>query len=117
MAEWIKREISEGFKRLMCLGLERTPAAEVIQLTVAVWLEALAEGRVWEQERDQPRFPKAFAVLCRTRRAWPMPQDFLDALPPPAEQRRLEKQFVPARPETVAAAAAELGDWLRSMDR
>lgn len=98
----------------MCLGLERTPAAEVIQLTVAVWMEALSEGRAWCQERDQPRFSRGFATLCRTRRAWPVPQDFLDALPPPEAQPRLEKQFIPASPERVAAAVAEVTKALRS---
>ena len=113
MADWIQREVSEGFKRLMCLGLERTPAAEIIPLTVAVWLEALAEGREWDQALDAPRFKRAFATLCRTRRNWPVPQDLLDALPP-REQLALTKQIIPADPERVARMMAELARELRA---
>lgn len=113
MADWIQREVSEGFKRLMCLSLERTPAAEVIQLTVAVWQEALAEGREWDQALDAPRFRRAFATLCRTRRNWPLPQDFLDALPP-REQLALTKEFIPADPERVRRMMEELALELRA---
>lgn len=105
--DWIKREVTEGFKRLMCLGLERTPAAEVITLTAAVWLEALAEGRQWEQELDAPRFRRGFATLCRSRRAWPVPQDLLDALPP-REQLQIARESRKADPERAAAAMAEV---------
>lgn len=112
MADWLQREVAEGFKRLMCLGLERTPAAEVIQLTVAVWLEALGEGRSWNQQRDQERIRRGFAVLCRTRTAWPQPQNLLDALPAPTAQQRLTREIRPASPERVAEAVAELADWL-----
>lgn len=113
--DWIKREISEGLKRLMCLGLERTPAAEVIQLTAAVWLEALAEGRVWDQDLDAPRFRRGFATLCRTRKAWPVPQDLLDALPP-REQLALTKQPIPASPEVAKANIERIHSMLSGRD-
>lgn len=99
MADWIKREISEGLKRLMCLGKERTPAAEVIQLTAAVWLEAVTEGRVFDQQQDAPRFRKAFAVLCRECEVWPQPGELLKAMPP-REQLALTKQPLPADPDS-----------------
>lgn len=110
MADWIKREISEGLKRLMCLGLERTPAAEVIPLTAAVWLEAVTEGKVFDQELDTARFKRGFAILCRDRSSWPVPSDLLEAMPPRV-QLALTKQPIPASPERAEAAAAELG-WL-----
>lgn len=112
MADWIKREISEGLKRLMCLGLERTPAAEVIQLTAAVWLEAITEGRQYDAQLDAPRFKRGFAVLCRQRKTWPTPADLLEAMPP-REQLVLAKVPIPANPERAEAAAAELGWDLR----
>lgn len=113
--DWIKREISEGLKRLMCLGLERTPAAEVITLTAAVWLESLTERRVWDADLDAPRFRAAFRVLCSTRRAWPVPQDLIDAMPP-RDQLALTKQPIPADPERAAAAIAEVTAMLRGKD-
>lgn len=106
--DWIKREISEGLKRLMCLGLERTPAAEVIALTAAVWLEAMTTGRKWEQEHDAPRFRAGFAALCRTRESWPQPMHLLDAMPAREPLRAIEKEHRPATPEQIAAHAAAL---------
>lgn len=99
MVDWISREIAEGLKRLMCLGLERTPAAEVIQLTAAVWLEAITEGREFDQELDAPRFRRAFAILCRDCRQWPLPSSLLEAMPP-REQLVLTKQPIPADPDS-----------------
>lgn len=99
MADWIKREISEGLKRLMCLGLERTPAAEVIPLTAAVWLEAVTTGRAFDQEQDAPRFRHAFAVLCRESRSWPLPSNLLEAMPR-REMLAITKQPIPADPDS-----------------
>ncbi|KOQ78860.1 hypothetical protein ABW45_04630 [Stenotrophomonas maltophilia] len=111
MADWIKREIAEGLKRLMCLGLERTPAAEVIQLTAAVWLEAITEGREFDQELDAPRFRRAFAVLCRDCRQWPLPSSLLEAMQP-REQLAITKQPIKANPERAEQAARELASVL-----
>ncbi len=111
MADWIKREIAEGLKRLMCLGLERTPAAEVIQLTAAVWLEAITEGREFDQQLDAPRFRRAFAVLCRDCRQWPLPSSLLEAMPP-REQLAITKQPIKANPERAEQAARELASFL-----
>ncbi|PZS96344.1 hypothetical protein A7X66_09255 [Stenotrophomonas maltophilia] len=111
MADWIKQEISEGLMRLMCLGLERTPAAEVIQLTAAVWLEAITEGREFDQQLDAPRFRRAFAVLCRDCRQWPLPSSLLEAMPP-REQLAITKQPIKANPERAEQAARELASVL-----
>ncbi|OBU59205.1 hypothetical protein A9K70_01395 [Stenotrophomonas maltophilia] len=111
MVDWIKREIAEGLKRLMCLGLERTPAAEVIQLTAAVWLEAIIEGREFDQELDAPRFRRAFAILCRDCRQWPLPSSLLEAMPP-REQLSITKQPIKANPERAEQAARELASFL-----
>lgn len=113
MAAWIKQEISEGLMRLMCLGLERTPAAEVIQLTAAVWLEAITEGREFDQQLDAPRFRRAFAVLCRDCRQWPLPSSLLEAMPP-REQLTITKQPIKANPERAEQAARELASILGS---
>src|SRR5690606_36729795 len=78
--EWLTREITTGFQKLLCLGLDRTPATDLLQGTVGAWLEALTTNRQWDRERDTPRIRKAFVTLAQTRRAWPVPADFIDAL-------------------------------------
>lgn len=97
------------------MGLERTPAAEVIQLTGAVWLEALTEGRKWDQELDTPRFRRAFQVLCRDRASWPPPHALLEAMPP-REQLAITKQPNTSAPDDpkVRAKMDRIGAMLRS---
>lgn len=56
------------------------------------WREAITDGRVFNEMTDVSRFRRAFTKLISTRRTWPSPQDFLDALPKmekPREARAL----------------------------
>lgn len=70
-----------GFQKLLCLGLERQPAAEVLQGTVAAWVETLTSRLAWEERRDAARIRKAFVTMAGTRRTWPQPADLIDAMP------------------------------------
>ena len=79
--DWINRELSTGFQKLLCLSLEGQPAAEVIPGTLATWREVLTSNRVFDEVRDAPRFRSAFSCLCARIRRWPVPADFLDAMP------------------------------------
>lgn len=81
--DWLTTEILTGFQKLLCLGLERTPAEAVIEGTAMTWREALTTGKDWDEGRDRLRFQRAFITLARTRRTWPTPADFIEALPPP----------------------------------
>lgn len=42
---------------------------------------ALTANRAFEQFRDAPRFRKAFESLFSSKRRWPAPVDFLEAMP------------------------------------
>lgn len=77
-------------QQLLCLGLERQPASELIKGTLAMWERVVTNGRAFDEQRDAPRFRAAFLALG-SRRTWPAPQDFIDALP------RVEKERVPLR--------------------
>lgn len=98
------------------MGLERTPAAEVIQLTAAVWLETVTHNRVWDQELDAPRFRRAFASLCQQRTSWPPPSALLEAMPP-RDQLALAKQPIKASQAAVDKACAELAKVLGTPKR
>lgn len=70
-------------QKLILLSLDRTPALDVITPgTLPAWVEAVTDGRVFDEERDAPRFQAAFRTLQRTCTQWPNPRQFLDALPP-----------------------------------
>ena len=112
MDKWIQNEIMDGLSKLLCLGLERTPAADMIEGTAMMWVESLSDGRVWDEALDAPRFRKAFVLLARTRTSWPAPTHFLEALPP-REQLALTKQPIPADPARAAAAIAEVERMLK----
>lgn len=66
---------------LATLGLEGQPAAEVIPMTVQVWLKAICRNRVFDQAQDAPRIREAFAMLAERSQRWPSPADFLASLP------------------------------------
>lgn len=94
------------------MGLDREPASELAEGTVAAWVEAVVTGKVWEEHLDAPRFRKAFTVLAQTRSVWPTPKDFMEAMPG-REQLALTKQTIPADPARAEAAIAEIAKLLR----
>lgn len=100
-----------GFQKLLCLGLERTPASDLIEGTVMTWCEVLTVGLVWDQERDTPRIRAAFTTLAATRTTWPLPRDFIDALP--RVERKLALPSKPADPAKVERLIRELAEELR----
>lgn len=57
--------------------------------TVAAWVAAVNLNRVWDEQRDAPRFRRAFATLSATRKQWPSPADFLESIPPHEPQQAL----------------------------
>lgn len=76
------------------------------------WREVLTDGRAWDEARDRDRIRKAFITLARTRRQWPAPVDFLEALP----RYIPELTALPSKPtdpdkarRVIADLAAELG--------
>ena len=113
MTDWLTTEISTGFQKLICLGLDRTPATDLIRGTVMAWHEAITAGRQWDQDRDTPRIREAFVTLARTRRQWPAPADFLEAIP----RYQVNLAALPSKasdPARAAAAIAEARQALRA---
>lgn len=92
---------------LLCLGLERQPAAEVLPATVNVWISAITLDNQWDAQRDHRRVRAAFVQLAKGRRTWPAPADFLAALPQ-SEQQRLESHPKVSCSARVRAAAEEV---------
>lgn len=110
--DWLTREISTGFQKLLCLGLDRQPAAEVIEGTVMVWLEVLTSGYAWDELRDTERFRQAFTRYAGSARGvWPQPADIVALLP-----RAEEWKGLPPRTSDSAECAkhiADLADYFR----
>ena len=78
---WVVRELTTGLSKLLTLGLDGHPAADIFNATIAVWVEAICTGRVFNEQDDVPRFRRAFATLMQRESRWPSPAKFLDALP------------------------------------
>ena len=87
--EWLVREVSNGLQALLAPGLKRAPSADVIGMTLDVWLIPITQrlGGA-DEERGTRRVRAAFARLFG-RREWPTPADFLDALPDPVHLPKL----------------------------
>ena len=82
--EWLRTGIARGLGVLYTLNLEHKPAADTVRITVEGFLGALlADGQVWDQQRDAPRIVEAFRRLA-LRDQFPRPGHLLAALPPPA---------------------------------
>lgn len=84
-------------QKLICLGLDRSPAYELIKGTAAAWFEGLTHNRQWDKERDTQRILDAFSVVIKTRKQWPTVADFLECLP-----AIVEKPALPVRVWTEA---------------
>lgn len=106
METWIHHEILDGLSKLLCLSLERSPAADMIAGTAAAWVEAVTFGREWVESRDRPRFRAAFVTLANTREQWPAPKHFIEAMPAAPSPLALVRDRRPADPE-VARKAVE----------
>jgi hypothetical protein len=111
--DWLMRELRDGLQKLLCLSLDGQPSADVIAGTLLAWAEVLTAGRVFEQERDTPRFRAAFRTLASRARRWPAPVDFIEALPrieTPRHGPRLESDKArEMRMSSIAEISARLG--------
>lgn len=86
----------------------------MVQGTVLSWVAHLTEDRVFIQERDAPRFRKAFARLGTTMKKWPAPSDFLAALPPFREPREAPRLESDSGKERAKAEISKLEAMLRT---
>ncbi len=77
--DWLATELLLGLQKLLCLGLDRTPATDLFEGTVMTWHEVITNGLEWKEQRDVPRIRAAFTTLAATRESWPQPKHFLDA--------------------------------------
>lgn len=79
--------ILSRMQRLLCLGLEGQPAAELIEATATIWQETLANY-------SPNRLARAFDAVERSCTRWPAPADVIANLPPympPEPERRPER--------------------------
>ena len=79
--------------------------------TARTWLQAVCSGRRWERDRDVLRFRAAFTTLTQTRRLWPAPADFLDAMPKAEPHLALPPATL--SPERAQQRLDEIDDLLR----
>lgn len=108
METWIHHEILDGLSKLLCLSLERSPAADMIAGTAAAWVEAVTFGREWVESRDRPRFRAAFVTLANTREQWPAPKHFIEAMPAAPAPLALVREHKPASPEAARKAVERI---------
>lgn len=97
-----------GLQKMFCLSLDRTPAAEMLPGTAQTWLEAITDGKAWDEGRDADRIAAGFRTLARIARRWPAPAEFLDVVPPVADLPAIGYESKPVTPEQAAANIAKL---------
>jgi len=105
--DWFHNAVLEGVQRLYALNLPDRPAAEVLQLTAATWIEVLWALLPWDESCDAWRLPVAFRDLAASVDRWPAPKSLRAHLPARrAAGPALAHQGSPA-PPAVAAKLAE----------
>jgi phosphomannomutase len=88
---WFKDAVISGLQMLMALRLRNSPSAETMQALTKVWLTALSTRPIeWDEKLDLPRLKKAFTELAARSTHWPAPADLIAAMPPRANQFKLE---------------------------
>lgn len=83
-----------GLSKLLCLRLPGCPASDMVEGTVAAWIDALTFNRAWDQERDAPRIRYAFRVLGSSASEWPVPADLMRSMPPVQDLAALPAKVV-----------------------
>jgi len=76
--------------------------------TAQTWLEAITDGKAWDEGRDADRIAAGFRTLARIARRWPAPAEFLDVVPPVADLPAIGYESKPVTPEQAAANIAKL---------
>ncbi|MDH4122392.1 MAG: hypothetical protein OEV94_11885 [Deltaproteobacteria bacterium] len=78
---WLRREIKDGFQRLLALRLTDAPAADVIKLMAETWMENLTwQFPGWVESVDAIRVKEGFTkMLNRTK--WPSVASLETAMP------------------------------------
>lgn len=108
--DWLKLEIATGLQKLTCLGLEGQPASELIEGTLAAWVEVVTAGRTYDEAIDAPRFRIAFTRLMGRNR-WPAPCHLLEAMPKRPEPLAIAHE-IKADPAKVEECARQIASVL-----
>ena len=80
-APWFVRRIRRGLAALVALRLDGHPAADMVEATAQVWVQALWPTRAWAQDLDNARIGEAFRQITLHETRWPAPAVFLRYLP------------------------------------
>ncbi len=89
---WLERGLAEGLSALLTLGLDGTPAADVICRTADIWRLVAQRQGLKIEEIDAPRIRKGFEkLLSQGLKRWPEPAALIEALPRRPERPKLDE--------------------------
>ena len=89
MDRWFQIEIAQGIRSLLVLGLDRTPATDILTEVIRTWCEDLWSSG-WDEGEDAWRIAAAFRMLRQNSRIWPQMVDFRECLPPRRQPPQIE---------------------------
>lgn len=91
-AGWLERGLADGLSALITLGLDGTPAADVICRTADIWRLVAERAGLKIEEVDAPRIVKGFEkLLSQGLNRWPEPAELIKALPRRPERPKLDE--------------------------
>lgn len=107
---WLCKLIGGALQSFVMLGLKGQPAAEILPMTAALWVEVLADMNLTE-DPDKERVATSIRLLTRKLKEWPQVADLIEVMPrrqstetstPAQRQRSAEEE------QTAAEAMAEM---------
>jgi hypothetical protein len=111
MAPWLHNRVLDGFAYLYALGLEGTPAAEVVEQSVSTWLRTIAsQPLAWDEELDSTRLRVAFETVAASARRWPAPALVLGAMGPRPKRAEAQRLAASPPPEVLAQLGRRRAD-------
>lgn len=81
---WLGNAVLSGLQTLLVLSPQGRPPEDMIEETAAIWQAVFKDlPNQWESEaRDVPRIRLAFMRAAKDCKAWPMPKQVIEHLPP-----------------------------------
>lgn len=89
---WLERSLADGLCALITLGLDGTPAADVICRTADIWRLVGERQGLKIEDVDAPRIRAGFEkLLTQGLKRWPEPAELIKALPRRPERQKLDE--------------------------
>ncbi len=95
---WLCKLIGSAFQTFVVMALHGQPAAEMLPMTAQLWVDALVDMNL-NEEQDRKRLETGLRQLTRKTKYWPQVASLIELMP--------NRESTPAAANTVQARTVE----------